>query len=353
MFRVLAAGLLVIVVAGCASISDQEIANMASSAKSVEQLADTVAVISKGQKQSYGKDKFVVRLERKPISADRFRPMLKLTCNKAYRGVLLSEGKNIPLGRKVPTAKLVELSGRDGDIVEYLRAELTQSLAGYVKKENNSIKRMVQRNIRGASSSRAISNAVCVTYRDGIVMIPFSAVLLSDDGIDGSSTMYWGFNKAAAYETSIKRELAKAQTVATRAMWEAKEQVHHYAGESAAEGVALKMKLTAEKDIASVYRMEFWVENSSPEAVQVNADQLLKFTTAAAVDVAAELKSQEVSGPCSWDNGLQVDSSNSCSVTLTVSLPGFDMPYQRMDFEINGSGFELMPVSYFDFRGNQ
>ena len=115
---------------GCAGLSQNDLVQISVGSPDINMMMETLAEESGTYIQSYSAEQAALVMPRKNVSIDRFRPMLRLTCEQVYKGELQTLGKTqLLVGMNVPASRVQQLAGRKGRVPFYaeLRLRITAS----------------------------------------------------------------------------------------------------------------------------------------------------------------------------------------------------------------------------------
>lgn len=211
---------LLLALGGCSSLDDQAIYNMAAKNSSIKDMVQSVAAVDGYAIKQYKPGQYSVQVSRKKIDPRKFRPLLRIQCEQKYGGTLTTE-KDDPLfvGVGIPLARLQRMASSEEGSVEFLRAELaSRSMVKHVVYENRQLaKKLVEHN-KKLKKAFTLSRGVCVSYKEGLIQMHFSAALLSKDPLSGSADTFWAVTEKSVFLGSVKQEMKHARIRAERLM---------------------------------------------------------------------------------------------------------------------------------------
>lgn len=345
----------VVLVAGCAPLSEQAIRDLARESNSIRPLAESLAQADGGSVSSLDNDRFLAEVSADTLARDQFVETLSTQCQRAYGGSLKTSGDQFRLAPEdIREHQLRALAGRDGPITLYLGDALSRTLNSDI----NAAIRRLQDKAEEERDERLHRQAalVCTSYGDnGLLRIHHLVSYLTRDSA-GQGDALWAVATESAFEEAIQDELDRAETAAGRSMSEDRDTVAHYKALKNAGELVIQAKLSRPGVYGDQFRMEVTLDNHTAEPVNVDpVPPGLRSAAGQSWSTAHDGWIREGDNLCRRLEGtqVQVPGGQECTARFWLLVGGFRMPNMLMEADVAGSTLEMRPVTEFEVRRNE
>ena len=345
----------VVLVAGCAPLSEEAIRDLARNTASIRPLAESLAQADGGAVSSLDNDRFLAEVSADTLSRDQFVETLSTQCQRAYGGSLKTSSDQFRLAPEdIHEHQLRALAGRDGPITLYLGDALSRTLNSDI----NSAIRRLQDKAEEQRSERLYRQAalVCTSYGDnGLLRIHHLVSYLTKNSA-GQGDAVWAVATGSALDEAIQDALERAETAAGRDMSEERDRVAHYKALKNAGELVIQAGLSRPRVYGEQFRMEVTLDNHTAEPVNVDpVPPLLRSAAGQSWSTDHDGWIREGENHCRRLEGtkVQVPGGQACKARFWLRVGAFRMPNMLMEANVAGSTLEMRPVTEFEVRRNE
>lgn len=348
---------IMLLVAGCAPLSEEAIRDLARNSSSIRTLSESLAQADGGAVRSLDNDHFLAEVSTDTLSRKQFVETLDTHCSRAHGGGLKTTQENFRLASEdIRDHQLRSIAGEGGPITLYLGDALSRTLNSDV----NAAVRDIQDKAEEERDNRLHRQATvaCTSYgNNGLLRIHYLVGYLTPDSA-GHEDPVWAVATKSAFDGATERALEKAETAAGRAMSEDRDTVAHYKALKNAGEVVVRTQLSRPGAYGDQFRMDVTLDNHTAKPINLDpVPDMLKSATGQSWSTAHDgwIRKEEDGQHCRRleGNKVQVPGGQQCKARFWLLIGGFRMPNMLMEARMAGTQLEMRPVTKFEVRSNQ